>query len=151
MFLTQLKIMAAVFAVIFVLAAVAGFVLQDGLAEKTPTPGTHKPPAPEPQISQTPEPQISQTPEPQISQTPEPQISQTPEPQISQTPEPPWAKPEWLTQMEAIHQLIKPGRGEWKFMEVPWEATIYEARKKAAEQGKPLFIWCMAGEPLGQC
>jgi len=29
--------------------------------------------------------------------------------------------------------------------------TLAEARQKAAEQGKPVFIWYMAGEPLGQC
>ena len=54
-------------------------------------------------------------------------------------------------QFEKLHALIKPHRGESKFMEIPWVATVGEARKKAAEEGKPLFIWYMVGEPLGQC
>src|SRR5262249_54335554 len=54
-------------------------------------------------------------------------------------------------QLETYHKLIKPQPGEWKFMEVPWMRTVWEARKKAADEGKPLFIWYMAGEPLGQC
>jgi hypothetical protein len=53
--------------------------------------------------------------------------------------------------LEAYHQLIKPQTGEWRFAEVPWERTVWDARQKAAEQGKPIFVWYMAGEPLGQC
>jgi hypothetical protein len=30
-------------------------------------------------------------------------------------------------------------------------SNIYAARKKAAEEGKPLLLWYMAGEPLGTC
>lgn len=52
---------------------------------------------------------------------------------------------------ESYHKLIKPQPGEWKFADIPWARTIWEARQKAAEVGKPLFIWYMAGEPLGQC
>lgn len=54
-------------------------------------------------------------------------------------------------QWETYHRLIKPHPGEWKFAEVPWVATVWEARQKAAAEGKPMFIWYMAGEPLGQC
>jgi ribosomal protein S27E len=54
-------------------------------------------------------------------------------------------------QLATYHKLIKPQPGEWKFAEVPWVPTVWEARKKAAEEGKPMFIWYMAGEPLGQC
>jgi hypothetical protein len=53
--------------------------------------------------------------------------------------------------LEHYLKLIKPGSGEWKFATVPWVPTVWEARKKAAEEGKPLFVWYMAGEPLGQC
>jgi hypothetical protein len=52
---------------------------------------------------------------------------------------------------ESYHELIKPHAGEWKFASIPWVPTVWEARKKAADEGKPLFIWSMAGEPLGQC
>jgi hypothetical protein len=54
-------------------------------------------------------------------------------------------------QFDKLHQLIKPHKGESQFMEIPWVATVGEARKKAAAEGKPLFIWYMVGEPLGQC
>ena len=54
---------------------------------------------------------------------------------------------------EALHQLIKPGAGEARWAQVPWmpSTDIWAARKKAAAEGKPLFIWYMAGEPLGTC
>jgi hypothetical protein len=70
----------------------------------------------------------------------------------------PWrddAKPLVLRELdkklETYHKLIKPHPGEWKFADIPWEATVWDARKKAAEKGKPIFLWLMAGEPLGQC
>jgi hypothetical protein len=53
--------------------------------------------------------------------------------------------------LDSYHKMIKPQPGEWKFAEVPWERSVWDARKKAAAEGKPLFIWYMAGEPLGQC
>jgi hypothetical protein len=29
--------------------------------------------------------------------------------------------------------------------------NLWAARQKAAAEGKPLFLWYMAGEPLGVC
>jgi len=52
---------------------------------------------------------------------------------------------------EKLHALIKPEADELKFLRVPWLTSVTEARRKAAAEGKPLFIWTMAGEPLGQC
>ena len=54
---------------------------------------------------------------------------------------------------DALHQLIKPGAGEARWAQVPWmpSTDIWAARKKAAAEGKPLFLWYMAGEPLGTC
>lgn len=65
-------------------------------------------------------------------------------------PEKPALKPE---QFDSLHALIKPARGEARWAEVSWMPSnnIWAARKKAAEEGKPLFIWYMAGEPLGTC
>lgn len=54
-------------------------------------------------------------------------------------------------QFEKLHALIKPQPGEWRFAQVEWMPSVWEARKKAAEEGKPILIWFMAGEPLGQC
>lgn len=53
----------------------------------------------------------------------------------------------------ALHQLIKPAAGEARWAEVPWmpSTNLWAARQKAAAEGKPLFLWYMAGEPLGVC
>ena len=56
-------------------------------------------------------------------------------------------------QFDTLHQLIKPRPGEANWEQVPWmpSTDIWAARQKAAEEGKPLFLWYMAGEPLGTC
>jgi hypothetical protein len=56
-----------------------------------------------------------------------------------------------LETFERLHRTIKPGKGEWKYASLPWASTVAEARELAAAQGKPMFIWYMVGEPLGQC
>ena len=55
-------------------------------------------------------------------------------------------KPE---QFEKLHALIKPQADEEKFMQIPWRTSLWEARKQAAAQGKPLLLWEMDGHPLG--
>jgi len=52
---------------------------------------------------------------------------------------------------ERRHAHMKPQADEWKWAQVPWMSDLGEARKKAAAEGKPLYVWTMAGEPLGQC
>ena len=52
---------------------------------------------------------------------------------------------------EKLHALMKPQPGEWAWARIPWMSDLGEARKKAASEGKPLYVWTMAGEPLGQC
>lgn len=54
---------------------------------------------------------------------------------------------------DSLHALVKPATGEARWAEVEWmpAGDIWAARKKAAREGKPLFIWYMAGEPLGTC
>ena len=48
--------------------------------------------------------------------------------------------------------LIKPQSGESKWAEVPWFLSVHDARKKAAAEGKPIFIWSSGGAlPLGTC
>lgn len=55
--------------------------------------------------------------------------------------------------LDALCRLIRPASGESRWAEVPWAPAtdIWAARKKAAGEGKPLFLWYMAGEPLGTC
>jgi hypothetical protein len=48
-------------------------------------------------------------------------------------------------------RAVRPSPGEAQWMQIPWENDLNVAAKKAAAQGKPLFIWAMAGEPLGTC
>lgn len=46
-----------------------------------------------------------------------------------------------------LHALIKPKAGG--FDEVPWLTSLWEARKKAAAEGKPILLWVGDGQPLG--
>ena len=58
-------------------------------------------------------------------------------------------KPE---QLAKTMKLIKPQPGESKFMEIPWLTSVWDARKKAAAEGKPIFIWAGSdGSPVGIC
>ena len=54
---------------------------------------------------------------------------------------------------DKLRTLIAPRPDESQWMQVPWmpSSNIYAARKKAAQEGKPLLLWYMAGEPLGTC
>jgi hypothetical protein len=54
---------------------------------------------------------------------------------------------------DKLRQVIRPGEGEARWAEIDWApaSDIWAARKKAAREGKPLFLWFMAGEPLGSC
>ena len=55
-------------------------------------------------------------------------------------------------QFDKLHRLIKPQPGESRWMEIDWHPTIWEARQKAAAQGKPLFIWAgSGGAPAAGC
>jgi hypothetical protein len=48
--------------------------------------------------------------------------------------------------------LIKPQPGELRFHEIPWLIDVWEARKKAAAEGKPILVWSGAGgAPIGVC
>jgi hypothetical protein len=48
-----------------------------------------------------------------------------------------------------LHALIKPQPHENRWMQIPWMNTLWEARKKAAAEGKPILLWEMDGHPLG--
>ena len=48
-------------------------------------------------------------------------------------------KPIPLDQLEKLHTLIKLQPGESRWMEIDWHPSVWEARQKAAAQGKPLF------------
>ena len=52
-------------------------------------------------------------------------------------------------QFARLHALIKPQAQEDQWLEVPWMSSVWEARKKAAAEGKPILLWEMDGHPLG--
>lgn len=53
------------------------------------------------------------------------------------------------SRFEQLRGLIKPRPEEEKWMQVPWQSSLWEARKKAAAKGKPILLWEMDGNPLG--
>lgn len=55
-------------------------------------------------------------------------------------------------QFGKLHMLIKPQPGELRFHEIPWLLDIWETRKKAAAEGKPILVWAgSGGAPIGGC
>ena len=50
---------------------------------------------------------------------------------------------------EELHALIKPRAEEEKWANIPWMASLWEARERAAKEGKPILLWEMDGHPLG--
>lgn len=51
-----------------------------------------------------------------------------------------------------LHDLIKPQTGESRWMEITWYPSVWEARQKAAAEGKPLFIMAgSGGAPVAGC
>jgi hypothetical protein len=55
-------------------------------------------------------------------------------------------RPEQVGELQA---LIKPGKGEDQWATIPWLTDLWQARKLAARQGKPILLWEMDGHPLG--
>lgn len=55
-------------------------------------------------------------------------------------------------QFDKLLQTIKPRPAESRFQDIPWLLNVWDARKKAAEEGKPILIWSGAGgAPIGPC
>ena len=55
-------------------------------------------------------------------------------------------------EFESLHQKIKPQAGEARWMEITWYPNVWEARQKAAAEGKPLFLWAgSGGAPAAGC
>lgn len=50
-------------------------------------------------------------------------------------------------QFDKLRALIKPKPGG--FDDLPWMTDLWAARKKAADEGKPVLIWVGDGHPLG--
>lgn len=52
-------------------------------------------------------------------------------------------------QFDKLHALIKPAEAEDKWAQIPWRTDLWDARKQAAREGKPILLWEMDGHPLG--
>jgi hypothetical protein len=52
-----------------------------------------------------------------------------------------------VDQFDKVRALTKPRPGG--FDDIPWMTDLWEARKKAAADGKPLLVWVGDGHPLG--
>jgi hypothetical protein len=52
-------------------------------------------------------------------------------------------------QVDKLLAVIKPTKDEDKWASIPWQTDLWQARKMAAEQGKPILLWEMDGHPLG--
>ncbi len=57
--------------------------------------------------------------------------------------------------MADLHRLIRPQKGDYKWDAIPWFASIWHARRAAAAQDKPIFVFGTGGagfnDPLGNC
>jgi hypothetical protein len=67
-------------------------------------------------------------------------------PQGSELPSMP---PIQADQFAKLKALIQPDPGEDKWSEIPWLASLWQARERAAAEGKPILLWEMDGHPLG--
>jgi hypothetical protein len=55
-------------------------------------------------------------------------------------------------EFEKLHSMIKPHAGESRWMEIDWYPNVWEARQKAAAEGKPIFIMAgSGGAPAAGC
>jgi hypothetical protein len=54
--------------------------------------------------------------------------------------------PERFSELQA---LIQPDSNELLWRRIPWQTDVWQARKKAAQEGKPLLLWVGMGHPLG--
>jgi hypothetical protein len=48
-----------------------------------------------------------------------------------------------------LQALIKPKPNEQKWEQIPWLTNLWEARQRAAAEGRPILLWEMDGHPLG--
>jgi hypothetical protein len=58
------------------------------------------------------------------------------------------AEPIKPAQFAKLHALIRPQESEERFMQIPWRTNLWDARKEAAAEGKPIILWEMDGHPL---
>jgi hypothetical protein len=66
-------------------------------------------------------------------------------------PAPPEVKLDETT-FAQLRRQIRPQPGESRWLEIPWLTDVHEARRKAAAEGKPLFVYSGGGATgIGPC
>ncbi len=61
-------------------------------------------------------------------------------------------QPIGTAEFEKLHQMLKPQPGESRWMEIDWYPNVWEARQKAAAEGKPIFLMAgSGGAPAAGC
>src|SRR5262245_20280911 len=56
-----------------------------------------------------------------------------------------WASQALIDKFDTVQKLIKPQPGESRWMEIPWQNSLWTARDMAAKEGKPIFLWFGSG------
>jgi hypothetical protein len=59
------------------------------------------------------------------------------------------AEPITPKQANELLAIIKPGKDEDRWATIPWLTNLWQARKLASKEGKPILLWEMDGHPLG--
>ena len=54
-----------------------------------------------------------------------------------------------LTPFRDLLTYVLPRPEEVRWTEIPWQTDIWEARRVALQQHKPIFAWMMNGSVLG--
>ena len=54
-----------------------------------------------------------------------------------------------VERIPALQALIKPKPDESRWEQIPWQVDLWDARRKAAREGKPIMLWEMDGNPMG--
>ena len=54
-------------------------------------------------------------------------------------------------ELTRLATVIKPSAEANKWQQIPWLTDLSEARRVAAEEKRPLFLWTVFGEPLDEC
>jgi hypothetical protein len=59
------------------------------------------------------------------------------------------AEPIKADQFARLQELVRPSASEEKWAQIAWLSSLWEARQRAAAEGKPILLWEMDGHPLG--
>lgn len=56
-------------------------------------------------------------------------------------------------QFDKIHSMVRPAEQEAPWSDIAWMTSLWQARERAAKEGKPLLIWAAGGggHPMGLC